>query len=385
MNTFDSQQFLTWVRENNLLVIRLSEIARRLEGFLIENVLNDERRAKCVASKLEDVLKNCDEITYDEDGAAEAYAILHFLDRYHRFQLIFLKMIESDLLTINREEIDNLDVGTGPAPALFALSDIYSLVREYHTSNNIRLPFKLINEKNDYVERSKGFRYWLHHFTEYANYIDRDTNDIFYNVPYHHGKFDDFKGIEFNRNKSLYDFDDDGDPILVRWTEKTRNNLVIFSNFLTNNETVDTFAEELYNSALYLRNKGVLLVVGARRNSDKYKHVYTRLDEIIDEGRFSNHRFIGSCKRVELTEDEQLMSYSYNSPEGNIIKTFLSNVLEKFKEINAIDLIAPSVLEMLNKTIQDKYNYQVKWEMHLYQKFSKPRRKMLLKRKRTIT
>lgn len=131
MKIFSKSDFLRWVEDNDLLYIKFLEIANRLESFIISNVLEDSDRAKVIALRLEDVLHNCDEITYDEEGSAEAYAILHFLDRYHRFQLIFIKMLELDLLTIKRSRIDNLDVGTGPAPALFALSDMYSLIKEY--------------------------------------------------------------------------------------------------------------------------------------------------------------------------------------------------------------------------------------------------------------
>jgi hypothetical protein len=193
---------------------------------------------------------------------------------------------------------------------------MYSLIRDYCIEKNIEAPEEI---ENQYVEKSYGFRNWLHHFTEYANYVDKEN--VFYNVPYHHGKFSDFKGIDFNWVYSYWDYDDDGDLYVVQSVDKTRNNLVIFSNFLTNNDTVEHFSNELYKSALFLRNKKILLVVGARSDLDKYSQVYTKLDEIIIKGKFTNSRFIGSCKKINL--ENYKMSYRYNSLEGERIKVFL--------------------------------------------------------------
>ncbi|HDR7288002.1 hypothetical protein SIL04_16985 [Bacillus cereus group sp. BfR-BA-00331] len=92
MGNFNGAEFLLWAEEQNLFYKKFLLIADRIQGFIIDMVLNDVKRAEAVAICLEDVMRNCDEITYDEPGNAEAYAILHFLDRYHRFQLIYRKM-----------------------------------------------------------------------------------------------------------------------------------------------------------------------------------------------------------------------------------------------------------------------------------------------------
>ncbi|MBV7509619.1 hypothetical protein KW850_31350 [Bacillus sp. sid0103] len=372
MDKFNNADFLSWANEKNLFYERFSLIADRIQGFVIKHVLNSVESAEEVAVRLDDVMKNCDEITYDESGAAEAYAILHFLDRYHRFQLIYKKMIELNVFPI-RKILTNMDVGTGPAPALFALSDIYTLIKDYCIEKNLNSPEQI---ENQYVEKSQGFRNWLHHFTEYANYIEGEN--VFYNVPYHHGKFNDFKGIDFNREYSYWDYDDDGDQYVARSIDKTRNNLVIFSNFLTNNDTVEKFSNELYNSALFLRNKGILLVVGARSTSDKYREVYTKLDKIISEGKYTNNRFIGNCRRINL--ENHTMSYRYNTPEGERMKVFLKEVLSRFDELGVINQIPQAVLKMLQKAVKEEYDYEVPWEVHLYKRFSKFRHKYRLKR-----
>jgi len=101
----------------------------------------------CIGHQLESVLKNCDEISYEEAGTAEAYALLHFLDRYHRFQLVFENLDSLGLMPAKKKEypVDVLDVGTGPGPSMYALSDFFSSKGE--SGFNI-----------DYVEKSKQFR-----------------------------------------------------------------------------------------------------------------------------------------------------------------------------------------------------------------------------------
>ena len=63
------------------------------------------------------VLEQCDQISYNENGVPEAYIILHFLDRYHRFQLIFMDMLKARCFPI-KETIAMIDIGTCPEPSM---------------------------------------------------------------------------------------------------------------------------------------------------------------------------------------------------------------------------------------------------------------------------
>lgn len=111
---------------------------------------------------MSDVVKNCDKIDYKSIYTAGAYAIWHFLDRYHRFQLMQAVLLENNY---NFHRTDRpariMDVGTGPAPALFAFSDCYK------TLNSI-LGINACACEEDYIEQSKGFREFLHKYCELA-------------------------------------------------------------------------------------------------------------------------------------------------------------------------------------------------------------------------
>jgi len=101
---------------------RFDRLATLLEEFIKKYVLNSAERAQEVGASLPDVLSKCDEISYEQLGQVPAYVILYFLDRYHRFQLLLHELIRQRLLPLPKTLVNVLGVGTGPAPALFALS-----------------------------------------------------------------------------------------------------------------------------------------------------------------------------------------------------------------------------------------------------------------------
>lgn len=125
-----TKDFIKWIDTNDLLFQRFEHLGILLQSFLIDRVLDEQDASGEIAQRFLDALANCNNISYDEPGLVEAYTTLHFLDRYHRFQLILRFLVEQNLLpTINTRTIQALDIGTGPAPTLYALSDIYDLIK----------------------------------------------------------------------------------------------------------------------------------------------------------------------------------------------------------------------------------------------------------------
>src|SRR5688572_10716731 len=58
---------------------RFLELNYLLKDFLEARINSDNEYSNNIASQLLNVLKHCDEITYEAQGTAEAYALLHFL------------------------------------------------------------------------------------------------------------------------------------------------------------------------------------------------------------------------------------------------------------------------------------------------------------------
>jgi hypothetical protein len=187
--------FYKWVADENMLLSDLRFIAGNLENYLCNHVLTDNGRCKGVVNQLSKVLGNCDNLNFDSPEEVFAYLIMHFLERYHRFQLIYLALLQEGVLPIRNLPSDILDVGTGPAVALYSLSDMLNLLICYGIENDIDV-LKNLEFNFDYIEKSIGFRNFLHEFTEFINYNQRK-----YSIPYHHGSFWDFKGLNFQRKK----------------------------------------------------------------------------------------------------------------------------------------------------------------------------------------
>ena len=219
-----------------------------------------------IVTRLSDVLNKCDEIDYEEDETAFAYAVWHFLDRYHRFQIIIEKLWKRGYLCHKKDRIiDILEVGSGPAQGLFAFSDHYAALNCMERKNAYSI-------QSDYVERSNGFRKFLHAFVQHAM-----GKKKYYMVPFHFGRADN--AFDFPYEENRYNWRGNV------YKEKYRNDIVVISNFLTTQKTVEEFKKQLISICKYMRNHGLLIIVGAGEHSDKYKNIYKELDGII------NHRF----------------------------------------------------------------------------------------------
>jgi SAM-dependent methyltransferase len=352
---------------HRLIVIRAATILRTVQGrrflelesllseFLVGRLENNPELCKSVAKQLLNVLKHCDQITYEEPGTAEAYVLLHFLDRYHRFQLIFDSLHKNRLMPLRGDGIRILDVGTGPGPSMFAVSDFYSITATREPTNtriNKGLAFSI-----DYVERSYQFRSWLHHFTEFVNY--NCPTQALWRVPFHHGTFFDFQNLEFNP---------------IRSVRKHPFDLIVFSNFLTTKEQAAAFSKEIENCARHLRNNGILLVVGAKSSAQKYKEVYEEIDKIIVSGIYSNRKQVARCDRVEIAD--RVMGYSWHDCYGERLKALTKCVVD-ILQVQAGDSLPTEASDLLRKSIHPEYSRAIEWELLVFRKEARPRQKAL--------
>lgn len=346
---------------------RFLELNYLLKDFLTSYIKNDSEYASLIASQLLNVLKHCDEITYEEQGTAEAYALLHFLDRYHRFQIIFDNLNSHHIMPIKSKRIDILDVGTGPGPSMYAISDFYTNLHKVSAAQ--RLTDDSDKLSIDYVERSRRFRNWLHHFTEHVNYYCPSQKP--WKVPFHHGTFHDFEGLEFNQRITFNDQDDDGEFVTRSYIEKHRFDVIIFSNFLTTKEQVVNYSDELRNCVRFLRNNGILVIVGAKSQSAKYNAIYEEISQVILSENYSNWKFIAKCEK--LVFENSTMGYSWSDCYGTTIKELIKDIYGKL-QINNASSIPLEMVKILNDTIQPSYSRPIEWEVHVFRKKARMRK-----------
>jgi len=208
----------------------------------------------------------------------------------------------------------------------------------------------------------------LHHFTEYANFKDESLAQ--WKVPYHHGTFYDFEEIDFNQLYVFQDIDDDGDYILRRHRVKHRFDMVIFSNFLTEESQVERLKPQLYNCIKYLRNNGILIVVGARAVSEKYSKAYEELNKFIQTSKYSNWKFVASCKKIDI--EQGAFNYFWSDFYGIRLKELIRVFVEKV-EHGPSNPMSDYMKMRLEDTIQTSYDKEIRWEVTVFKKTSKIR------------
>lgn len=358
-------KFKEWLDKGDWLYKCFFRMKQNLDLYLEEVIKNNETDYRhMICSKFQDVFSKCDEITYDEEGVTEAYVLFHFLDRYHRFQLTYLKLMEDGLFPI-KEKIYALDIGTGPAASLFALSDIIELYKKFEIEVIGETTIKEINL--DYVECSHEFRNFLHHFTELSNYKNQDW---FYHIPYHHGSFYDMGELKFRGLEEYETIAFSRDNIVIkRGIRKARRrsfDMVTYSNFLTTEEVVSKFSRQIKESAFYLKNKGILLVAGANPSSDKYKLVYDKVDELILNQIYSNKIFGGSCTKVINLRH---MYYCNSDIYGSDLKKFYLDKINFITNKNWT-IIEDEVCKRVKKWCISEKSSTINWYVSVYKRHS---------------
>jgi len=358
-------KFVNWVEENDYLYKNFCDIEKCLNQYLSMTIGDNQRLKEHICNNFNTVLGKCDQISYDEDGVPEAYIILHFLDRYHRFQLMLLDMFRSATFPI-KKKIRIMDIGTGPGPSLYAISDMVALYQQYEMEVYGESQIEAV--EMDYVEQSQGFRAFLHRMTE----ILMDYRERIY-VPFHFGNYYDASKLDFSgkisREASICV--DGAYTYREHYEEKVAKSfdLVVYSNFLTNMDVMVRFEQQLKSAAFYLRNRGKILVVGGNPKDKKYEPVYQRIDELILGQDYQSRKFLGACRKLgEISE----MCYSDNDCYGKQIKKFYAEVLDSLTDKNWEEKLETTFrMWMCNYLDSDK---QTKWHYEIFERRSKYRR-----------
>ncbi len=120
----------------------------------------------------------------------------------------------------------------------------------------------------------------------------------------------------------------------------------------------------------FLRDKGILIVVGAKSSSEKYKEVYNAISEILLKENFNNWKFVAGCRKTEI--NSHIFSYSWSDVYGTELKSVIRQFNEKLKLIND-NPIYSDIKKKLDRTIEPSYDKNIEWEVHIFKKYAKPR------------
>lgn len=284
--------FLKWLKSNRIQQTSFSKLAKDLETYLFKFSLHKNfyytKREACeiFTSNLPVVLSNCDEDIYDDPFVADAYAYVHLLDRYRRFWDVLTALTVAGVLPMKDDGIDVLDVGTGPAPALYAVTDFYRALREYATQAECTF-LNTPSPRLHCIESSKGMVHLMHVLSEIAKRQGPFSAD-----------FTQFDGLNLEterleerakRIRQAIQEDDAFDLEAQRiaygnfWRDTYRYNLCIFSNFLTQTDQVHQLETELRSVFNSLRAGGTVIIVGG--TSIRYQNIYSLIENLSSQTR----------------------------------------------------------------------------------------------------
>lgn len=192
-------------------------------------------------------------------------------------------------------------------------------------------------------------------------------------VPYHHGTYYDASELDFNGkiecensiiSNGVYLFR----KKFQRFVFKSFD-IVIYSNFLTNIGVIEKFSSQLANAVFYLKNRGILIIAGGNPNSEKYKPVYKKIDDIILEQKYNTKTFIGYVNKISNTNE---MTYRGDDKFSKLIKSFYIDLLNALIDSNW-DNLDGNFRKIIENCIKE--NKETKWHVTFYKRNSKWRMK----------
>lgn len=92
--------FFSYINKQDLLYEKFNQILEYLLGFLIKNFINNKGFCLELLNILNKLFDECNKLDYNDPVYAIAFTITHFLNRYHRFQKIGMKLFEKALLSL---------------------------------------------------------------------------------------------------------------------------------------------------------------------------------------------------------------------------------------------------------------------------------------------
>ena len=286
-----SDSFLSWLDETKYECESLDRLAAQLSEFLIARI-RSEADARDFWNAIPCVRAACnDPCTYQRPWAAEAYAYEHLLRRYCRTWAVLKYLTAERVLPLGSQGVRVLDVGTGPAPALYAIDDFYSALGRFAQESEIQ-DLCIPPPELGCIENSQAMVRFMHHFSEHCKRQGPFGPTI-----------NDFTALDLrakrrtyfenNRYKTYWDDDteeyedwDDSDLTAQEGSSLFRYRMIIFSNFLTLGDTVSQFEEELRALFDDLRPGSVVTILGA--TGDNYQTIYRRLAQMAGDAQMRN-------------------------------------------------------------------------------------------------
>ena len=292
--------------------------------------------------RLPDVLGKCDEPIYDDPLAAEAYAFVHLVDRYRRFLDILEVLLRSGNLPVREVPLDTIDVGTGPAPALYAINDFYEELRGFAATwpdcsslgtapptlqsiEKSREMVRLVHNLSEFTGRPGPFRAESDEFRGFNPQQERmgAREALIDELIYHWGYSEDEAYWQAQEEQA-------------RWQNIARYHIFVFSNFLTNLDQVQSLSTELIEVFRALKPRGIVIVVGG--TGAHYPTVYAQIDSFAQLTRVLRIRSLPETIRCRYDDSEAqaikgLYTSVFKTLRPTIDDSIFNGVLSKARDL----------------------------------------------------
>jgi hypothetical protein len=127
--------------------------------------LADQTLADATVRQFPDVLRACDSLDFKTTAQTVAYMIWHLADRYGRVTQVLDRIFELGHLPIKLRGATVLEVGAGPAPALYAVRDYYDDLRAWIAAAKLGVEAAPATQLAS-IDRSVAWSSLLHRLSE---------------------------------------------------------------------------------------------------------------------------------------------------------------------------------------------------------------------------
>lgn len=299
--------------------------------------------ALAVAEELQASLGNCDDLVFDEAPASLAYLLWHQVDRYHRtFEALDL-LFEKGALPLAKPSrpLRMLEVGSGPAPAGYAVVDYYAALATWSSQQAVSegpSAFAVVHtlDRGDYWDRIihqlSEHLVWRPERSSVGRFFQRTYEDLAgFDVRHLHNQAQTAarRAREDPDSDAMIDwFDEPAVDQPVGWANipPSAYDLIVVSNFLTNRQILEGLADELQRLARSLVPGGVLLTMSG--TSPAYRQLWST---------FSSFPSVQQLTRVVDTE--------VIAHDGRYLEAARATRAGHVACLRHLEFLAPSVLE----------------------------------------
>lgn len=313
--------FLQYLRVENIVARDLDVLAEGLVN-LLKDELHTNEQCQQFWKGIKPALAGCPED--DHFHCYEnilAYGFVHLLDRYLRVWEIMESLVQQKVLPVPQKNPAVLDIGSGPAPVLYAAANFYRQLSRFAQAEGIERLVTPVPELQP-IELSQDMCHFFHVLSEYSKQ----------DGPYG-ALLSDFSEFDPQGMRKHDDTDNDsllgGSQEIQTWTNDLhRYQLVFFSNFLTAPNVVVRFSEQISSAFANQRPGGVIVVQGGV--GGPYPKIYRMLEDLSER---AGHRRIHEIP--EVFDDTFRQSYFprikafHNSVWDHLERACETTVLDK--------------------------------------------------------